>query len=240
MTLDNQGLDLSPINSGGDDSVLAAIWRKILRDLDADESALYDRIERLAEKVSKEHPEKASQIRGNLRTDIAKSAMTWFTFKKVLRVIDTQYFEMEFNLTHLNGKSKHTLRVTLDDNFLEKESDKPSDLSTFFRQIQYDLGIGITKYEELLESYMRREKLVVDLRNKTNVRGYLKKDFSSPKMTWRTFMKTLVFLCVIRAEIKITLTNSRGSVSSHSYTILLGDLEDYLEEMRRERNDFGI
>lgn len=237
MNFDTPDADLSLIRTGGDDSVLAGLWRQILHDLDADATALYDRIDRYAERITKDCPEKISQVRGNLRTDITKSAMTWFTFKKVLRILDVLYFEIEFKLHHLSRISTHTVRVTLEESFFEKDHDKPSELSVAFREIQHALDIDLHKYEELLEHYMRREKLVMDIRNKTNVRGYLKKDFASPKMTWRTFMKTFVFLCVIKADMKISLTYKKGRVTTHNYQILLGDLADYMEEMKR---DLGI
>lgn len=241
MSSETLNLVTTPIYTGAEDSTLAGIWRKILNDLQIPDEAIADRIDSYAEKVTKNFPEKLSQIRGNLRIDVTKAAMTWFTFTKCLRMLGVEHFEMEFTLHHLRKTSVHTLHVSLEDNFFESEKEKddktPSVLSSFFKSIQHDLGVGVTMFEALLEDYMRQEKLVMNLRNKTNVRGYLKKDFSSPKMSWRNFMKAMVFLCVLKSDIKLTLVFPKGVTSTHEYKILLGDMEDYSLEMK---NDLGI
>ena len=245
MSIENLVLETTPINAGGDDSVLAGIWRKILTDLKVDNAAVYERIERFSKILTVNYPDKTTQVRGNLRNDVNKPGMTWFTFTKCLRMLGVQYFEITFTLHHLRLVSKHTLRVSLsDEDFLgpkereeNQKEDTPSVLSEFFKEIQQQLSIGVQKFEQLLEEFMRREKLVVNLRNKTNIRGYLKKDFSSPRMSWKNFMKAMVFLCVLTMELDITLHFPKGSLTKHKYTVILGDQDNYYEEMK---NELGI
>lgn len=245
MSIENLVLETTPINAGGDDSVLAGIWRKILTDLKVDNAAVYERIERFSKILTVNYPDKTTQVRGNLRNDVNKPGMTWFTFTKCLRMLGVQYFEITFTLHHLRLVSKHTLRVPLsDEDFLgpkereeNQKEDTPSVFSEFFKEIQQQLSIGVQKFEQLLEEFMRREKLVVNLRNKTNIRGYLKKDFSSPRMSWKNFMKAMVFLCVLTMELDITLHFPKGSLTKHKYTVILGDQDNYYEEMK---NELGI
>lgn len=239
MSTELVSLDTSPLLTGGEDSVLAGVWRKILTDLRVDDSAMADRIDRYANKVMKDQPEKITQVRGNLKIDVNKKAMTLFTFTKCLRVIGVNEIQIKFTLHHLRRISVHTLTLTLKDDFFikDKEDEGPSPLSVFFKHIRHNLGIGLLEFEKLLDQYIRRERLVVDLRSKTNIRGYLKKDFSSPKMSWRNFMKAMVFLCVLKMDLQVTLKFPRDITSIHSYNILLNDMEDYSEELK---NDIGI
>lgn len=242
MSTETLNLDKKPLTSGGEDSILAGVWRKVLTDLGVDDSAILDRIDRYANKIMKTHPDKVTQVRGNLRIDVNKKGMTWFTFTKCLRVLGVNKLQIKFTLHHLRKVSVHTLDYELKDDFFDvkdknKEETEPGALSTFFKQIQHDLGIGVREFEQLLEYYIRRERLVVDLRNKTNIRGYLKKDFSALRMSWRNFMKAMVFLCVLKMDLQVTLFFPRDITSVHSYKILLNDMEDYSEELK---NDLGI
>lgn len=241
MTTEITTLDTTPLMSGGDDNILAGIWRKILNDLEVSDTVVYDRINTYAEKVMKDQPEKIQQVRGNLRMDVNKKGMTWFTFTKCLRVLKVESLEITFTFHHLRKTTTHILKVDLDDDFFsptkEKDNKDPTVLSTFFKEILMTLGVGVREFENLLEQYMRRERLVINLRSKTTIRGYLKKDFTSPKMSWRNFIKALVFLCVLKVDMNIRLNFPRGNSTLHTYEVLLNDLEDYHEELK---NDLGI
>lgn len=232
----------APLQTGGVDSILAGLWRKVLNDLDIDDSTILDKIDRYSKKVTKDFPERSAQIRGNLRTDVNKDAMTWYTFTKCLRVIGVEYFEIEFKLHHLRMVSSHVLRVKLDDHFFlsdeeEKDPKEPTALSVFFKDMLHQLSIGVTMFESLLEHYMRREKVAINLRNKTHIRGYLKKDFSAPKMSWKSFVKGMVFLCVLKMDMHLILHLRRNQITEHDYEVVLGDMEDYTEELK---NELGI
>lgn len=229
------------LQTGGVDSILAGLWRKILIDLDVDDSTLLDKIDRYSKKATKDQPERAAQIRGNLRTDVNKEAMTWYTFTKCLQVLGVEYMEIKFTLHHLRMNSIHLLTVPLNEKMLiadeddeEKDPKEPTLLSTFFKGILHNLGVGVNMFESLLEQYMRREKVSINLRNKTHIRGYLKKDFSAPKMSWKSFVKGMIFLCVLKMNMEASLRLRKNQLSTHHYEVLLGDVEDYNEELKNE------
>lgn len=245
MTTESQTyLDLQPLSTGGDDSVLAGVWRKIISDLNITESQLFDRIDAYAEKVSKNDSKKASQIRGNLRTDVGKAGMTWFTFTKCLRVLGVEKVDLNFKLKRPCGDSLHDISFELEDNFFEKtdrtKEEDPSVLSVFFQKIRYELGIGIRAFEVLLEDYIRRENIAINLKTKTSARGYLKKDFSSLKMSWRNFIKALVFLCCLKIRIKIVLHFKKKVKTVHTYHVLLSEMEDYSKELIDELRNYLV
>lgn len=226
------------IQSGGVDSILAGLWRKVLADLEVDDAVLLDRIDRYSKKVTEGFPERAAQIRGNLRTDVYKDAMTWYTFTKCLRVLSVEYFEIDFTLKHLRSTTMHRLKVKLDDSFFidEKENDEkdpkePTVLSVFFNEILHQLNVGVNLFEALLEQYMRRAKVTVNVRNRTHIRGYLKKDFSAPKMSWKSFVKGMIFLCVLEMDMKLVLHHRKNYLTAHDYRVILSDVEDYIEEL---------
>lgn len=173
MSTGNVLVPRTPIRSGNADSILAALWRKIVSDLDIDDSILEDRIDRYARSVTEEHPEMLAQVRGNLRTDVGKEAMTWYTFTKCLRVLGTDHLVIDFLLYQLRQTSQHSLQTVLDDSFYTDKTDKergdkkPNALCTFFKEVMFEQKIGTVKFEELLELFIRRTRLPTKMNNNT-------------------------------------------------------------------------
>lgn len=231
MTIETTIHQRPPLFNGGADSVLAGLWRKILRDLSIDETTLLDKVDKYSKELTASTPEKAAQVRGNLRTDINKEDMTWFTFLKCLRLLGAEKLRFDLKLSHTQGKSDHSLSVSLKElsEDTEKESDvkKQNDLSIFFKGILNKLNVGVTLFETLLEQYMRREKVTINVRNTTHIRGYLKKDFFAPKMSWKSFIKGMMFLAVVKMEITATLEFKKAKMTEHIYSVLLGEIDDY-------------
>ena len=89
MSSETLNLLTTPIYTGAEDSTLAGLWRKILNDLQIPDEAIADRIDSYAEKVTKNFPEKLSQIRGNLRIDVTKAAMTHSMHPYIIQLLNT-------------------------------------------------------------------------------------------------------------------------------------------------------
>ena len=225
------------ISTGPEDSVLAGIWRQILTDLKVDSTLLSEKINKYAERVTQSKPSKLAQVRGNLRTDVSKTTMTWFTLMKCLRVLDVDFVTMEFKCQHVHRNSAHLLGVKLEDIKVDEldedksDSTEPNTLSLFFKDILFNLDVGVLLFEELLNRFMARTKIDRNLRSKTNIRGYIKKDFYAPRMSWKNFIKGMNFLCVLRMDLSITLSFRRGRVSTHQYSVQLASREDYADEI---------
>ena len=152
------------ISSGSADSILAGVWRQILSDLNVDNTLLSDRINKYAERVTKACPEKLPQVRGNLRTDVGKTSMTWFTLTKNLRVLDVSFVSIKFTCRHVHRNSEHILGEVLNDPDLDavddddekSEKTEPNTLSLFFNDVLHNLGVGVIMFEELLNRFLQR------------------------------------------------------------------------------------
>lgn len=234
MSTGNVLVPRTPIRSGNADSILAALWRKIVMDLDIDDSILEERIDRYARSVTETTPDMLAQVRGNLRTDVGKEGMTWYTFTKCLRVLGTEHLSITFHLHQLRQISTHRLETTLDDSFYSgkpRDEKEPNALCIFFKEVMYEQQIGTVKFEELLELFIRRTRLASQPDIKTKFRGYLRKDFYAPKMSWATLIKGFVFLCTTKLEMTVRLTGRSGRVTTHDYNPILSSREDYYEEI---------
>jgi hypothetical protein len=95
----------------------------------------------------------------------------------------------------------------------------------------YYKPMPVQKFEELLELFIRRTRLATQPDIKTKFRGYLRKDFYAPKMSWATLIKGFVFLCTTKLDMTVKLTGKSGRVTTHSYTLILSEKSDYYEEI---------
>ena len=234
MSTGNVLVPRTPILSGNADSILAALWRKIVDDLDIDDSILEERIDRYATTVTESQPSMLAQVRGNLRTDVGKETMTWYTFTKCLRILGVEHLYIDFKLHQLRRVSQHFLQTVLDDSFFtdkKKDDKEPNVLCTFFKGVMFEQQIGTVKFEELLELFISRTRLASQPDIKTKFRGYLRKDFYAPKMSWATLVKGFVFLCTTKLEMTVRLTGRGGRVSAHRYSPILSNKSDYYEEI---------
>ena len=56
-------------------------------------------------------------------------------------------------------------------------------------------------------------------------------------MSWKSFVKGMVFLCVLKMDMHLILHLRRNQITEHDYEVVLGDMEDYTEELK---NELGI
>lgn len=85
-------------------------------------------------------------------------------------------------------------------------------LAELLRRIWADSGISLNALEKLIEDFARKARESVDNRtvasymNKSNLR----RELSSPKITWRSFIKALRILHVTNVEFCVKLTYKDG------------------------------
>ena len=230
--------------SGNPDSVLAGVWRQILKDLKIDNAMLYEKISMYTETLTKVPPKRRTQIRGNMRTDVHKEALTWYTFTKNLRALNVSLLTIEFECKHIRQTSNHVLITQLNDDFAVKEKDsedseEPSPLSAFFAEMRFKLGVDYAAFEALLDYYMVRSGMEYTTTSKNEQRAYFRKEFKASKMSWKSLIKGFVFLCVREVKISITLTYGYGMETQHKYSFVLGTLDEY-ESTDVKKEDYGI
>ena len=94
-------------------------------------------------------------------------------------------------------------------------------LSALFRSILYDIGITPTRFNILLERYMINANLPKNTKESSSLRGNLKKELLKGFMSWRVFIKGLVFLNIGKFDLSINLYHRNGSVTTHTTTVSL-------------------
>lgn len=229
-------IEAEPFTTGKPDSILAGVWRQILKDLQIDNSMLYEKISMYADRLKQVPLKRRIQIRGNMRTDAFKENLTWYTFTKNLRALSADQITMVFDCQHIRRKSTHEFVVILNDDFAtKKDSDDPdpnvpSPLSAFFAKVIHDLEVDYKMFELLLELYMRRTMMDQSAQSKNDLRAYVRKEFRSNKMSWNSLIKGLSFLCILDVKLKVTLHNSFGYNTEHKYHFMLGDIDSFKEE----------
>lgn len=221
------------IHSGEADSVLVGMWRQIKVDFHLDDSKVEDLIQRYADTVKHDNPKQRSPLRGNLRGDLTGETMTWYAFLKAMKVLRATKMRVTLHLHHLRLCSSHSLLVDLDEMDHAKPDVKEggrNQLSTFFLEIQSELGINPNKFEELIRSYMIRARIPMTAVNRSQTRGNLKKELLGPNLSWKSFIKGLCFLCVTQFEMFVDLELRGKHHSQHKRTIILNELEDFESE----------
>lgn len=232
--------EAAPFTSGSPDSILAGVWRQILKDMRIDDAILLERISMYVETLKEVPQKRRTQIRGNMRTDVYKENLTWYSFTKNLRILGATSIKMEFRCKHISRYSRHSLLVELNDNFVNKKDendDGPSPMSAFLSEIMFNLQIDYTMFEMLLELFMRRSNMEYSPQTRNDLRAYFRKEFRSPKMSWKSLVKGLSFLCILEVDMHITLYYGTLHETKHRYKFKLGDIEDIIED---DRVDTGL
>lgn len=109
-----------------------------------------------------------------------------------------------------------------------KTGNNDSILASLFRTILFDIGIDTGKFNILLERYMIRAGLPNNIRESSSVRGNLKKELLKNSISWKVFIKGLMFLNITKFELVIRLHHSNKIVTEHKKTVALD--EDFVDE----------
>lgn len=101
-------------------------------------------------------------------------------------------------------------------------------LASLFHSILVSLNINGTKFNILLEQFLsdKQNGLADNIRDRSNIRGNLRKELLKPYMTWKVFCKGLRFINVQSFEIVIRLHHPNKSITEHSKHIYLTPEDD--------------
>lgn len=94
-------------------------------------------------------------------------------------------------------------------------------LASLFRIIMHEIGINNEKFNYLMLRYLDdpRNHIPRNIRERSTVRGNLKKQLLKNTMTWKVFCKGMVFLNVKELDLNLVLEHSDYSVSEHKLLI---------------------
>ena len=220
------------IKTGTADSILAGLWRQIKKELSVDDVKIESLVDSYATLIHPKNHEDRIQFRGNLRSELSKDTMTWKTFMKGIRVLRVVKMEIYFTLHHVTLVSQH--KLTIDLSSQEEEEPKRNQLSNFFHTLLNDLGVDLGKFDRLLASYMYRALIPITTKNRTHIRGNLKKELLGPKLTWRSLIKGFNFLCVVKFDMRLRLFIKNLAPTEHVRTVILNDIDDFQEDLKSE------
>ena len=102
-----------------------------------------------------------------------------------------------------------------------KSGNDDSILASFFRTILFDIGIETGKFNILLEKYIKRAHLPNSTAGSSSTRNNLKKELLKPTMSWKVFIKGLVFLNIKKFELTIVLHHSNHHRTTHTKVVSL-------------------
>lgn len=103
-------------------------------------------------------------------------------------------------------------------------------LSKIYRTILTDLGMDRQRYEALMNKYIQRSQHYPDRVQRAAARASLNKELLKESMTWKTFIKGLVFLRLWKIDITIRAYHMNQRVTEHRTTVNFGEIEGLQDE----------
>ncbi len=239
---DNNGYP--EIRSGTADTVLAGLWRIILKDERIDPARLDDLINQYSRKMTNVDAQTRTQWYGNVASDLKADQMTWRTFKRGPMVLGAKRMEITLILHHLNCRTRHKYVLHYPPPDQSEEIDtgdggkQATELSIFYAQILMNLDVSVGTLNRLLRTYMQRRHMRITPANSTYMRGNLKKEIIGKRLSWASFVKGIDLLTVPRFGVEIALfyDNRHKKTTYHGTTITLNDIKDMLADM--DESDF--
>ncbi len=211
------------IRTGGSGAVLARLIRTIMFDLGISEQDRYDalmiRYIQKAQFLPDAAKQEASRI--GLSKELLKESITWKTLLKGLEFLNVKQVEFEVVLNRDAGESIHGISF---EPAGEKQVGKI--LGSLLAQIFHELDIRGEEYSALMEAYIEKSRAVIHKRQKATIRASVSKELLKPIITWKTFMKGLVFIGVKQFTIRAKLYHSVKPVTMHQISVYIDNIEE--------------
>lgn len=121
---------------------------------------------------------------------------------------------------------------------IKKSGSIGSILSRLYAQIRFDLGITPSRYSDLMERYIRRATLSPGAKEKAAIRATLSKELLKDYMSWKTFVKGILFFQVLKFDITMTLYHRNNTVTTHTITVIADEInEDEKDESNTSQQE---
>ena len=225
------GSDGADSRTGGADSILAELFRVMKHDLNVSEALLESAVQRFSMKVA-EVPDhkKLLGAKSNFLSALNKATMTFKTLHRGILILGAKKYKISIVGKRADG-SYETASKTLEINNTDFIDSKDEIIETFlldmFKQLNH-LSIENTKdFANLFEDYAKLVGVLPDNIDRSKERASLKKDlFKASKLSWKNFVKGLLFLGFTEFDIVISINHKSGKLTTHSRKIILREKED--------------
>lgn len=214
------------IKAGPVGSVLANLIRGLLGNAGIDQDSYNRLIERAAQRPSRK--ESVSSLM-SLGKELLREGITWKTFLKGLDFLKIKRFEFIIAIYLDDGRELHFA-----DSYLLNQIQSPGAiLSDIFKSLIGSGVMDITKHNDLMTRYLSKACANMDRTKRSAVRASLTKELFKPTMTWKSFIKGMVYLSASRVEITVKAYPNfgrPGEVIGARETINLLDYEEEIDE----------
>jgi hypothetical protein len=223
------------IHTGTADSILSSMYRDILSDLQIKEEGRFLMLinKYVTRTIPPEDISEISSVRNILRKNLMKSVMTWKVFIKGLKVLNVKKFDLAFHLKSTDGSSVEVAvirTVLLDENAVKKEreiNDSNKAISILFHDVLFEMNVNTSKFSSLIAEYIEKANIPSNIKEISSTRGNIKKELLKNTISWKVFIKGLMFLNVSRFDIGVSLHHTNGKITNHYRSVNLGtDLGD--------------
>lgn len=102
-------------------------------------------------------------------------------------------------------------------------------LASYFRDILLNLHIDGNRFQALLDRYILKQKIATNTTEISTARSAMRRELMHPTMTWKVFIKGLMFLRVKEVVMTLTLYRTDEPISEHECRFKLTDqnLDDH-------------
>ena len=195
---------------GSSDVLLASLFRGILLDL----CIAPVRFKILLEKylVAANVPDNLKEVtsfRRNTRKELLADRMSWKVFIKGLQFLNVVSFTVKLDLQYKSSDiTTHSKSFNVSD---------PSDkmLASMFRGILLDLNVTPVEFTGLLDAYIVKSKVPNNVKEVNSFKNNIRKELLADRVTWKVFIKGLVFLDVQSFHLTIDLIHAINRVTKH-------------------------
>lgn len=218
----------SDISEGPPESILAGIYRSILRDLVVERRTFWNLINRyISKSMSGMSADSVSSTQTNNRNDFLRTAMTWKVFCKGFHILSAKKFEItvkviiDYNGVQREAKATHTVEMKQANIVTEKILEQYNeDLGKLLELLRFDFQFSAEEFHAILKKHsIESQGADLSYEKAKAIQHSAKTMLLSKKVSWKTFIKCLYILNVKRLEVGILIFHRNGKQTTHGREI---------------------
>lgn len=214
----------SDIRTGSPGAILAKMFRTILFGLGVQESRYNALMERWSLKADND---KQLALRVGMKAELLKETITWKNFLRgVADFLGCREFTIAVVLHHTSSRLTKAERSTHRFHVKDAMAIHPGEiLSGLLNVIFVDLHVHEKHYGTLMECYIDRALSHTHKRQAATFRAAISKEILNKQITWKSFIKAIVFLEVPKFTLQLFLKHNRKPVTAHETDVILDGVD---------------
>lgn len=210
------------IGSAGPDSILSSFYRKILRELRIDIHRFQAILSRyVMQQGFVTNNLEISGTRSALIRELMSATMTWKVFMKGLHVLRIRQATITLTLYRDDEPDmtvhEYTFEVLQE---LRLDDGDSNTLANFLELIMGELEMTREKKETYLNHYVKHAKPKATAAEQYTTKCALKREIGKSRISWKIFIKSLIFLRCKRVKMSMQLLFCNDLVSTHHSTLI--------------------